>query len=73
MLHLPAPTADAIGQAVWSCTHTDISRAYRKLSVLVHPDKNPGEKARQAFEALNKAYKLLRDPNKMVSSLVRLC
>jgi len=27
----------------------------------VHPDKNLGDKARQAFEALNKAHRLLKD------------
>ena len=33
----------------------------------VHPDKNPSEEARQAFEALNKAHRLLRDPGQLVS------
>lgn len=38
-------------------------RAYRKLSILVHPDKNPGDDARKAFEALNDAYRRLKDPS----------
>ncbi|KAI5733651.1 hypothetical protein M8J76_014253 [Diaphorina citri] len=38
-------------------------KQYRKLSFLVHPDKNPDEpeKAQQAFEAVNKAWKTLED------------
>jgi len=41
----------------------DISKQYRKLSMLVHPDKNPevSDRAQLAFEAVNKAYKLLED------------
>lgn len=41
----------------------DISKLYRRLSMLVHPDKNPSmpERASLAFEAINKAYKMLED------------
>ena len=41
----------------------EIKRKYRKLSMYVHPDKNPNEKERAqvAFEAVNRAYKLLED------------
>lgn len=53
LMLLPEPTSDDLGRPEWGCTPGDVSRAYRKLSVLVHPDKNPGEKARKAFEALN--------------------
>lgn len=35
--------------------------------MLVHPDKNPGDDARRAFEALNAAHKALRDPGQLVS------
>lgn len=53
LLLLPEPTADDLGRPEWACSATDVSKAYRKLSVLVHPDKNPGVDARNAFEALN--------------------
>eukprot|EP00955_Chlamydomonas_euryale_P086106 364191-Chlamydomonas_euryale.AAC.10 len=53
LLQLPPPSCDDLGRPEWGCTPGDVSRAYRKLSVLVHPDKNPGEQARKAFEALN--------------------
>jgi DnaJ family protein C protein 8 len=33
----------------------------------VHPDKNPGQEARMAFEALNQAHRALKDPNTLVS------
>lgn len=51
---------------MWEVTDSEISKAYRRLSVLVHPDKNPGPEARQAFEYLNQAYRELRDPEKRV-------
>ena len=37
----------------------EIKKVYRRLSMIIHPDKNMDnrEKAQQAFEALNKAYK----------------
>ncbi|CAI8007383.1 DnaJ homolog subfamily C member 8 [Geodia barretti] len=40
-----------------------VRKAYRKLSILVHPDKNESDKdrAQLAFEAVHKAYKMLDD------------
>ena len=66
LMELPLPEADELGRPVWSVTSADISKAYRRLSVLVHPDKNPGEDARKAFEALNAAHRKLRDPGQLV-------
>jgi len=41
----------------------DIKKMYRKLSILVHPDKNQddAERAQQAFEAVNRAWKTLEN------------
>jgi DnaJ family protein C protein 8 len=41
----------------------DVKKKYRKLSMYVHPDKNnhDKERAQVAFEAVNRAYKLLSD------------
>ena len=41
----------------------DIKRRYKKMSIYVHPDKNPNDKERAqvAFEAVNRAYKMLED------------
>lgn len=66
MLGLPDPTSDELGRPVWPCSAADVSRAYRRLSVTVHPDKNPGEDARRAFEALNQAHRILKDPAERV-------
>lgn len=67
-MELPQPEADELGRPILSVTSTDISRAYRRISVLVHPDKNPGEDARKAFEALNEAHRKLKDPGQLVST-----
>ncbi|XP_065184430.1 dnaJ homolog subfamily C member 8-like [Sycon ciliatum] len=44
-------------------TETVVKKTYRKLSILVHPDKNPDciETAQKAFEAVKKAYETLLD------------
>jgi len=41
----------------------EVAKHYRRLSMLVHPDKNPTmtDRASIAFEAINKAYKMLED------------
>jgi DnaJ-class molecular chaperone len=41
-----------------------------RLSVFVHPDKNPGDDARAAFEALNEAHRMLKDPGRLVGELL---
>ncbi|KAK9068113.1 hypothetical protein SSX86_012224 [Deinandra increscens subsp. villosa] len=40
----------------------DVKKQYRKLSLLVHPDKCKHPKANEAFSALAKAQQLLLDP-----------
>ena len=57
---------DDLGRPAWDVPAGDISRAYRRLSVLVHPDKNPGDDARAAFEALNEAHRCLRSRGDLV-------
>jgi molecular chaperone DnaJ len=43
----------------------DIKRAYRKLAMQFHPDRNPGDKsAEQKFKDVNHAYDILKDEQK---------
>ena len=43
----------------------EIKRAYRKLAVRFHPDRNPGDKsAEESFKEASEAYSVLADPGK---------
>ncbi|KPK01521.1 MAG: molecular chaperone DnaJ [Nitrospira bacterium SG8_35_4] len=48
-----------------NATETDLKKAYRKLALKYHPDRNPGDKAAEdKFKEINEAYACLSDPQK---------
>src|ERR1044071_3341546 len=47
-----------------NATDDDIKKAYRKLAMKYHPDRNQGEGAKKAEESVKEAYEMLSDGDK---------
>ncbi len=47
-----------------NATQDEIKKAYRKLALKWHPDKNKSKEAEAKFKEINKAYEVLSDPKK---------
>lgn len=46
------------------CSDADIKKAYKKLALQLHPDKNQAPKAEDAFKAISQAFACLSNPDK---------
>jgi DnaJ-class molecular chaperone len=47
-----------------TATEADIKKAYRKLALQYHPDRNKGKEAEEKFKEVNQAYEVLSDAQK---------
>ncbi|MBI3984402.1 MAG: J domain-containing protein [Candidatus Levybacteria bacterium] len=47
-----------------SASAEDIKKAYRKLALQYHPDRNKGKESEDKFKEVTKAYEVLSDPSK---------
>jgi molecular chaperone DnaJ len=47
-----------------TCSEAEIKKAYRKLAMEFHPDRNSAPEAEVRFKEITEAYEVLRDPGK---------
>lgn len=53
----------------WNATQEEAKKRFRKVSLLVHPDRNMGsDEANEAFDAVKKAHAMLETPEKWATA-----
>lgn len=57
------------GKSTLACPQEEIKKAYRKLALLLHPDKSSAPDAQEKFQQLQRVYSVLSDPDKCASNL----
>ena len=53
----------------FSASKEEIKKAYRKMSLQWHPDRNPGADVTEMMQDINEAYKILNDGQDMTRSI----
>jgi curved DNA-binding protein CbpA len=55
---VPVPEWDELGAPVWLVSDAELKMAFKKMSILTHPDKNRdrAEEAQRAFESVQQAF-----------------
>lgn len=60
-----APSLYEVLGCAKEASSSDLKKAYRKLALQLHPDKNPGDDLAAArFQRVSRAYDVLGDPQK---------
>ena len=59
VLSLPPPAVNAAGEGVWLVSDDALKRAFKRLVLLIHPDKTPVPRAKDAFESVKEAHACL--------------
>jgi len=62
VLSLPPPQVNVAGEGVWLVDDEELKRAFKRLVLVLHPDKNPTPGADTAFEAVKSAHSTLSAP-----------